>query len=172
MCARRRVRLAHSKAYNALDESTYAAGTPPPNAPLTAWPENSERAGGAPGSAGPAGSSGAAQLATMQREQMRMAWDLSVLRRAIPELEATAAQSGRMADGFRSQQQSYAKGRLEGDLALDELRTQLAHSRDEASALRARNADLERELASLRRASMSVELAPRTPQTGRSHPDM
>ena len=146
-----RVRLAHSKVHSALDESS-------PPTPLAAWPENS----GTP-------STGAAQLAAMQREQVRMAWDMSVLKRAMPELEAAAAMSNRMAEGFRSQQESYARGRVAGDLALDEMRTLLQQSREEANALRARNADLEREIGALRHASYGAELAPRTPQTsGRS----
>jgi hypothetical protein len=148
-----RVRLAHSKVHSALDESV----TPP--TPLTAWPENTPAV---------TPSTGAAQLASMQREQVRMAWDLSVLKRAMPELEAAATMSGRMAEGFRSQQESYAKGRVAGDLALEEMRTLLQQSREEANSLRARNADLEREISALRHASAGAELAPRTPHTGRS----
>ena len=96
-----------------------------------------------------------------------MAWDLSVLKRALPELEAAATSSGRMAEGFRSQQESLAKGRVDGDLALQEARAALQQSREEAAALRLRNSDLEREIGALRRASAVdvSDFAPKTPQT-------
>ena len=83
-----RVRLAHSKAHSALDDVSTGA---PPTTPLSAWPEN------APAGA-PAASSGAGQMAMMQREHTRMAWDLSVMKRSMPELEAAVAMSDRMAE--------------------------------------------------------------------------
>ena len=101
-----------------------------------------------------------------------MAWDLSVLKRALPELEAAATSSGRMAEGFRSQQESLAKGRVDGDLALQEARAALQQSREEAAALRLRNSDLEREIGALRRASAVdvSDFAPKTPQTRNAGP--
>ena len=69
----RRVRLAHSKAHSALDDVS-----------------NGEE----PTGAATSGSSGGAQLAAMQKEHTRMAWDLSVLKRSMPELEAAADLDG------------------------------------------------------------------------------
>ena len=155
VCAPRRVRLANSKAHNALGD--ISTGAPP--SPLTAWPENAP--------AGTMASSTATQLAQAQREAVRMAWDLSVLKRSLPELEATATSSRRLAEGFQSQQESLAKGRVDGDLALQDARAALQASREECATLRMRNADLEREVAALRRASAVdiTDLAPKTPQT-------
>ena len=98
-----------------------------------------------------------------------MAWDLSVLKRALPELEAVALSSSRLAEGFRSQQDSLVKGRVDNDLALQEARAALQQSREEAAALRLRNSDLEREIGALRRASAIdvSDFAPKTPQTGK-----
>ena len=68
-------------------------------------------------------------------------------------------------------QEQLVKGRAASDSTLGELRAALAESRAEAAALRARNTDLEREVATLRRQSTSGggatpgELAPRTPVT-------
>ena len=56
VCAPRRVRLANSKAHNALGD--ISTGAPP--SPLTAWPENAP--------AGTMASSTATQLAQAQRE--------------------------------------------------------------------------------------------------------
>lgn len=37
-----------------------------------------------------------------QRENMRMSWDLSVLKRTLPEIESAALMSGRMLEVTRS----------------------------------------------------------------------
>ena len=82
-----RVRQAHSKAHTALGDTRE-----PPASPLSAWPDNSlidiPAATNTP--------SGAPQLAAAQREAVRLGWDLSVLKRTIPELEAAAVASGRV----------------------------------------------------------------------------
>lgn len=101
-----------------------------------------------------------------------MAWDLSVLRRTLPEIEASALRSARMAEGFRTQQEALSKGQVETDLAMRKLHEELQQSRDEASSLRIRNADLQREIAALRRAS-AVEISdvePKTPLTRNAAP--
>ena len=81
----RRVRAAHHKVHSALGD--YSSG--PPATPLTAWPENTNT----PGTSG-----AALQLAQAQREAIRMEWDLSVLKRTLPELEAAVTMSERMSE--------------------------------------------------------------------------
>ena len=68
-------------------------------------------------------SSAALQLAQAQREAVRMAWDLSVLKAyRSRDWSASALRSARMAEGFRTQQEALVKGQVETDLAMRKLR--------------------------------------------------
>ena len=124
-------------------EGSYAAS--PSQTPLTPWREN---APSAPSTA--ASSAAQQQLAAAQRETVRLGWDLSVLKRDRPELEAAAVQSSRMLEASLSQQEMLIKGRAQGDANLEELRASLRQARAEAATLRQRNEQLEREVATLR----------------------
>jgi hypothetical protein len=132
------------KVHSALGaEGSYAAS--PSQTPLTPWREN---APSAPSTA--ASSAAQQQLAAAQRETVRLGWDLSVLKRDLPELEAAAVQSSRMLEASLSQQEMLIKGRAQGDANLEELRASLRQARAEAATLRQRNEQLEREVATLR----------------------
>ena len=110
-------------------EGSYAAS--PSQTPLTPWREN---APSAPSAA--ASSAAQQQLAAAQRETVRLGWDLSVLKRDLPELEAAAVQSSRMLEASLSQQEMLIKGRAQGDANLEELRASLRQARAEAATLR------------------------------------
>ena len=81
----RRVRQAHFKVHTALGDAREQ-----PASPLTAWPDK-ELASVPTLANTPTGSS---QLAAAQREAVRLRWDLNVLQRVLPELEAAAMISG------------------------------------------------------------------------------